>query len=696
MLKFMFRRMNDPGFMCKITVVILMIVLIPLLISNLLNIISVSKHLKEEVFNKLTMIRDAKKEEIQFFFTERYRDIEGLRRITEVRDGLINFSIAFEQGVKSASYREVIKEYEPFVEYLINHNAYYDLFFINKQGDVVYTYAREKDFGINLFNPTYVESSLARAFQRGMERTTLIDYAYYEPSYDYASFVAAPIQDKKGEVIGVIALQLSDQAINDMMKNYTGLGETGDVYLVGPDQILRSDHGLGGESRWVQEVNNDSVELALAGQAGVKMIRNFKDEQVLVAYAPLEIEGLEWVIVTEINTKEAYAMTYALIGKILLQAGIFTLIVLLVVYLSTKKITVPMNKAVTMLRRIISGSDYLPNISVIITDTDGCCIFADERANQLSGINSGEYVHDQPIGMIVTEAIQRKVVIKKIEQITIADTKKFIDISAFPIQVNDEILGGVAVGVDITERIQLKHKLIDSERIFIMGEMTGRIMHDIRNLLQLSKLSVQMLEHYNQKDRLSKEKIHESLVTIDTTLNNVTELLNDLLQFAKPETSKRVELYLDEFVNQQLKIFQSTFQKNRIECNVDITEDISIFADPKLIRQAILNLIQNAIDVLQNHEGKRLLRIEGRRHQRHVLLEFYNTGPIIPKEYQDQIFKAFFTTKGNSGTGLGLATTKEIIEDVYGGKIWFTSCEEIKGTVFFIQLPDSFKDEAVS
>lgn len=696
MLKFMFRRMNDPGVMSKITAVILMIVLIPLFISNLLNIISVSKHLKDEVFNRLITIRDAKRDEMRFFFTERYRDIEEFRRITEVRDGLINFSAAFEQGVKSASYQEVITEYEPFVEYLINQHAYYDLFLINNQGDVVYTYAREKDFGVNLFNPAYERSSLARAFHRGIERTTLIDYAYYEPSFDYASFISAPIQNKKGETLGVVALQLSDQAINDMMKNHSGLGETGDVYLVCHNRILRSDHGLKDKSRWVQEVNGDSVELAYAEQPGIKTIRNFKDDKVLVAYAPLEIEGLDWVLVTEINTKEAYAVTYALIGKILLQAGIFTFIVLMVVYLSTKKITMPLNRVIAMGERIINGNDYLPNILMIITDMDGCCIFADERATQLSGITPEEFVHDQPIGMIITEAIQRKAVIKKIEQITIDDTKKFIDISAFPIQVNDRILGGVAVGIDITEKIQLKHKLIDSERIFIMGEMTGRIMHDIRNLLQLSKLSVQMLEHYNQKDCLSKEKIHESLITIDNTLNNVTELLNDLLQFAKPETSKSVELHLKEFVDQQLKIFQSTFQKNRIECDVDIVEDLTIVADPKLIRQAILNLIQNAIDVLQNHDGRRLLKIEGRHQQKRILLEFYNTGPIIPTDYQDQIFKAFFTTKGSSGTGLGLATTKEIIEDVYGGKIWFTSCEEIKGTVFFIQLPDSFNDEAVS
>ena len=132
-----------------------------------------------------------------------------------------------------------------FTEYIKKY-GYYDLFLINPNGFCFYTVAKEADYHTNLVNGKYADSNLGRLVQQVLKRKqyAMADFAPYAPSNNEpCAFVAQPVvHDGKVEV--VVALQLSLDAINNIMQQRDGMGKTGETYLVGPDKLMRSDSFL--------------------------------------------------------------------------------------------------------------------------------------------------------------------------------------------------------------------------------------------------------------------------------------------------------------------------------------------------------------------------------------------------------------------------------------------------------------------
>lgn len=109
-------------------------------------------------------------------------------------------------------------------------NEFYDLFIITVKGDIVYTAKHESDLNTNLVHGKYKNTELARVFRDALKKKLphISDFYFYEPSRDFAAFMAEPIIDK-GKVIGVVAVQLDNKTIQSVINNYEELGETGDV-----------------------------------------------------------------------------------------------------------------------------------------------------------------------------------------------------------------------------------------------------------------------------------------------------------------------------------------------------------------------------------------------------------------------------------------------------------------------------------
>ncbi len=130
-----------------------------------------------------------------------------------------------------------------------------------------------------------------------------------------AAFAGAPIYNEKGDMIGVMAAQISFDEINNLMSERTGLGETGETYLVGPDKLLRSDTFRDPENHNVRSsftgsvenngVDTDAVRSALAGISEGDIGRNYRNDLVVSAFTPLVLNGLNWVLIAEMDVQEA-------------------------------------------------------------------------------------------------------------------------------------------------------------------------------------------------------------------------------------------------------------------------------------------------------------------------------------------------------------------------------------------------------
>jgi class 3 adenylate cyclase len=301
-----------------------------------------------------------------------------------------------------SEYSQVHNRYHPIFRNIIQKFGYYDMFLIDPQGTIVYTVFKETDFTSNLQEGAYKNSNLAKLnilVQNAKERdySQIIDFEPYAPSYNApAAFIAAPIYDQS-QFLGVLAFQLPVDEINNVMTGnrqwqQDGLGESGETYLVGRDLLMRSvsrflvedpqgySHilrSLGineatinrieqyGTSILQQPVRTKAVERALSGKEGTEIIRDYRDIPVLSSYAPLDLEGLDWVILAEIDLAEAYAPIYSFKNQIMISSTVLMLIVTLMAMGLAYLFVKPINLLIDYAGKVATGE--LDAIAIIPT-----------------------------------------------------------------------------------------------------------------------------------------------------------------------------------------------------------------------------------------------------------------------------------------------------------------------------------------
>ncbi|HEX5860130.1 MAG TPA: adenylate/guanylate cyclase domain-containing protein [Microbacterium sp.] len=233
-------------------------------------------------------------------------------------------------------------EYHEYYRAMTELQHFEDVLMIDTQGNVVYTAFKGVDLGTNLFDGPYRLTNLADAYREVMSanlagNVVFEDFDPYNPSLGApAGWAVTPIADG-GAIIGALAIELPIDRINDVMTvgeawDDNGLGATGETYLVGEDQLMRSVSralledpdaydeaavaaGLSpdaaalsvanGNTLLHQTVSTEAVATALAGDSGTTVTPDYLGRDSLTAYAPLAIDGLSWVIVAQQATTEA-------------------------------------------------------------------------------------------------------------------------------------------------------------------------------------------------------------------------------------------------------------------------------------------------------------------------------------------------------------------------------------------------------
>ncbi len=199
--------------------------------------------------------------------------------------------------------------------------GYYDLFLINPDGFCFYTVEHEADFRTNLVSGKFADSGLGRLVRNviSTRKFAFEDFSPYAPSNgDPVAFIAEPVLNEQGKIEVIVALQLSLDAINNVMTTREGLGRTGQTFLVGPDKRMRSDSPLHESHKVeasfagsVQEngVDTESIAKALTGQSGMNFSLSYARDDVLTAYAPVKVFDTTWALVAEKSQDEALAAT---------------------------------------------------------------------------------------------------------------------------------------------------------------------------------------------------------------------------------------------------------------------------------------------------------------------------------------------------------------------------------------------------
>jgi len=282
---------------------------------------------------------------------------------------------------------------------------YYDLFLIDPKGDCFYSVGKESDYQTNLLNGPYADSGLGRLVRNviSTKESAMEDYAPYAPSNgEAAAFAAEPVLGG-GNVELIVAVQLSPKNLNEIVNERTGMGETGETYLVGPDYRMRSDSYLDPENHSIQAsfagsidkngAKTAQVQAALEGQSDSLIGQDYRGASVLSAYRPLQVGGLTWAMVSEMDEAEAFAAVKGMRTMSVIVGVVCVVLVLLVALYIAQMVSKPIMLAVEQLqdasRETSTASSEVSSASQVLAEgSSEQAASLEETSSAINEINS--------------------------------------------------------------------------------------------------------------------------------------------------------------------------------------------------------------------------------------------------------------------------------------------------------------------
>ncbi len=241
------------------------------------------------------------------------------------------------------------------------------------------------------------------------------------------------------------------------------------------------------------------------------------------------------------------------------------------------------------------------------------------------------------------------------------------------------IIGASRICKDITHLKKAEERLILTERLSSLGELTAGVAHELRNPLAGIKINTQMLSRKKDLSEIDRRLLDSTVEGIE----KIQRIVDDMLHFAKPKTSHFKQEEMNGVVEKSLAILQARLKKANILSVFEAAQGLpKVRLDVHQIQQVLINLMLNAVQAMER--GGTLTIRTFSRNGKGVCVEMADTGVGIPKSHLRKIFDPFFTTK-SEGTGLGLSISAKILEN-HGAAIDVMS-EEGKGSIFTICFP---------
>ncbi|QDF29117.1 Cache sensor-containing signal transduction histidine kinase [Halarcobacter anaerophilus] len=244
---------------------------------------------------------------------------------------------------------------------------------------------------------------------------------------------------------------------------------------------------------------------------------------------------------------------------------------------------------------------------------------------------------------------------------------------------------------EVDKTIEKEKLLVQQSKMAIMGEMIANIAHQWKQPLNLISTSNSLIKLNKEFDNFSTpEEIDEAIENIDHSVKHLATTIDDFRNFFKPNKIKSV-FKIDDLLNKAFKLLDTQLKNSNIEVISDVKE-IEVYGFENELLQVLINIIKNAIDELFKIHDKKFIFINAYRKDSIVVIRVKDTAGGIPKKMLDKVFQAYFTTKGDKGTGIGLYMCKQIINNINGEirvtNVDFTYKEEkYKGAEFIITIP---------
>ncbi|HEY9009408.1 MAG TPA: cache and HAMP domain-containing protein, partial [Devosia sp.] len=264
---------------------------------------------------------------------------------------------AIDNSSKAGTYDSPHKRFHPGFRALLEGRGYADILLLSPAGEVVYSVNKNPDFGTIVAGGN---DGLAQVFTAALAQpagsTSFVDFTSYAPAGGAATaFLGSPLF-KGDKLVGVMAFAISTEGLSARLQNVRGLGETGEVLIVGKDGLLRNDSRFTGTNdALVQTVGPEVLSVAGTGTASAATSESYRQVPLFVLSVPYSFMGTEWDIVAVKSADEAFAPIGEMRNMMVIIGAGLLLVVAALGYLFSRTITRPISRLTTTMERLAEG-----------------------------------------------------------------------------------------------------------------------------------------------------------------------------------------------------------------------------------------------------------------------------------------------------------------------------------------------------
>jgi len=234
-----------------------------------------------------------------------------------------------------------------------------------------------------------------------------------------------------------------------------------------------------------------------------------------------------------------------------------------------------------------------------------------------------------------------------------------------------------------------QHELVQKERLAVLGQLTATVSHEIRNPLGTVANALYLLRETLGSDCLAR--IERPLTLAERSIQRCDGIISELFDFTRQQELQKVALLLDLWLAEML---EEMVWPDNVRCHWQLDSGASVLADPERLRRALVNVIANALQAMEEKgPGEHRLEVSTRRLAQRCEIVVSDTGGGIPEQIRERIYEPLFSTK-TFGVGLGVPIIRNIMTDHGGGVDYWSKVGE--GTTVTLWLPLEHADPAAA
>lgn len=648
------------------------------------------QYLKQSVFDRLSVTATLKENELNRWLKDRRENLLSFAELPEISSQI---EVLLTGDPSEEEYNEAMEAIEEALSLYINTQTdFAEMFVLSRSSRVLFS-TNEANRG--KYQPLVQYSQVTK------EPTNALVSNFYRSSNTGKPTItfATPVVDESGKRLGMLAVHLNLDRMDEIISNGTNLGKTGETYLVGnlgsslfeKNVFVSADRF--GRDEFPDGIHSEAIARAMEATDGKGLYRNYRGVAVIGVYHWLE--NLDLALIAEIEREEAFVPARELAVTIWAIGFISAVSMAVAMLLLGRRITKPI-KAIAQTALIVSAGDLTQKAPVLTENEIGVLA---ETFNLMTNQLKQSYQQLEDYNRTLEEKVEGR-------------TQELTD-------KNDRLKQ------TLKELKQTQAQLIQNEKMASLGQLVAGVAHEINNPVSFiygnispaqhyARDLLNLLELYRQHYPEPVEEIQEELENVEIDFleedflkllhsmeegaNRIKKIVLSLRNFSRLDESPQKEVDISEGIDSTLLILRSRFDSKKcgvIEVIKNYGSLPKIDCFPSQLNQVFLNLFANAIDAFEMWNDcpiQPILTITTEViNKEWIGIKIGDNGPGIPKNVIERIFDPFYTTKQvGKGTGLGLSLSYQIVVEKHRGRI-NCNAEIGKGTEFIIELPVRIK-----